>query len=94
MSLYRYTFLGQDGTTRDLGSSKQKDFTELRELLGCSLIEVVHSDYYPADFTEDCTVYGDEEGRYLETNHINPHMKNLGGGWNCVGDLIREEPIK
>lgn len=101
MKTYKYTILKQDGTVEVLPIGKQKDFKELYKILNCSIIQIIPDSYYPKEFGK-CEVYGDEEGRFLESNHRNPHMKVLRGDptigepleWDCVGDLIKEEVIQ
>ncbi len=39
-------------------------------------------------------MFGDEEGRFVETNRRNPHFKDLGNGYFVVGDIVKEEKIK
>jgi len=90
MKQYKYTIYKQDGTIEVLPISKKKDFEELYKILNCSIIEIIPSDYYPAGFGHS-TVYGDEEGRFNENNHRNPHFKVLADGWDVVGNVIREE---
>jgi hypothetical protein len=91
---YKYTLLKQDGSTEDLGVSKEKDFAELYKILNCRTIEIINSDYYEGR----ATMYGDEEGRFNEKNHRNPHFKVLKNEamfgdqeWDVVGDIVKQE---
>lgn len=91
--LYKYTLLKQDGTVVDLAPSHQKNFSELYLLLDCSTIQIIPRAYYK--YKGRCTVYGDEEARFSTKHKIkNPHFKDLGFGFDVVGDCIREEVLK
>lgn len=93
---YKYTVLRQDGRIQELRGSHKRDFGELYTILHCDTIEIIPDTYYPDDWGE-CTVYGDENGRFHEENHTNPHMKVLtdyrNHRYDCVGDLVKEEVI-
>ena len=95
MKQYKYTLLKQDGSTEDLGVSKKKSLQELYEAIGCNMIEIIPSAYWVGKGFGRCTMYGDEEGRFVETNHRNPHFKVLvddnGGVWDVVGNILKEE---
>jgi len=101
MKLYKYTIYKQDGTIEVLPVSKEKDFKELYKILGCDMPESIPPAYYPEGFG-DVIVYGDEEGRFKESNHRNPHFKVLKGNvligepreWDIVGDVIKQEEVK
>jgi hypothetical protein len=100
MKQYLYTLYKQDGTIEVLPISKKKSFNEIYKILGCEMIEVIPSDYYPDGFGQ-VTVYGDEEGRFNSNNKRNPHFKVLKGDpniepveWDTVGDLLKEEVYK
>lgn len=92
---YRYTILCQDGQKIKLGVSEKKNFKDFYEILNCDMIEVIPTDYYPAWMNKRATVYGDEEGRFKQSNIRNQHMKVLtdveGNQWDTVGYLILEE---
>ena len=92
MSKYLYTLLYQDGNAFEFESEKL-DFHDFYKLLDCELIEIIPSDYCPKEWGR-CTVYGDEEGRFSSNNVRNPHTLVLGEGWDCVGNLIKEEKVK
>jgi hypothetical protein len=90
---YKYTLYKQDGTIVDLGTSRKKTFEEMYKILNCNLIEIIPHDY--AVFKGYYELYGDEEARYNENNHRNPHFKVLidvlNQPWDIVGDVIKEE---
>lgn len=98
MKQYKYTLYKQDGTIEVIGIGKKKDFRDFYKILNCSMIEHIPHDYYP-DKSGRAEFWGDEEGRFLETNHRNPHFKVLKGNpllgeyseWDVVGDIIKEE---
>lgn len=99
--MIKYTLLRQDGTIKDLGTGKKKNFKELYEILKCNIIEIIPDAYYDGWIDGKVECYGDEEGRYNEKNHRNPHFKVLQGDvsfgepkeWDVVGDIVREEKI-
>lgn len=91
--LYKYTKYNQDGTVEDLGISKQKSFKELYKIIGCDTIEIIPPEYYENRRWSNCTVYGDEEGRFNTDNHVNPHFSELAPGWNVVGNTVKEEVV-
>ena len=104
MKQYKYTLLKQDGTTQDLGTGKQKEFKGaggLYELLNCTTIEIINDMYYDGWVDGEVECYGDEEARYNDNNHRNPHFKVLKGNpefgepeeWDVVGDIIKEELV-
>ena len=94
MKAYKYTLLKQDGTTREWVCSKLP-FSEIYKELNCSMIEVIPNSYYPEGTKRGAICYGDEEGRFNQDNHRNPHMKVLkdfdGAEWDCVGNILKEE---
>ncbi len=92
MKMYKYTILRQDGTKEVLPPSKKKSFAELYKILNCTTIEIIPKSYYGKE--GHCTMFGDEEGRFVETNRRNPHFKDLGNGYFVVGDIVKEEKIK
>ena len=94
MKLYQYTILKQDGTKEVLPPCKKKDFKELYQILNCELIEIIPSDYWSGMGHGKCSMYGDEEGRFKETNYRNPHFKVLAPGYDVVGDIVKEEVYK
>lgn len=94
MRLYQYTILKMDGSTEALPPSKKKDFNELYKILNCTTIEIIHSDYWKGMGHGRCTMYGDEEGRFNNNNHPNPHFKELAPGYNVVGNIVKEEVYK
>ncbi len=91
MKLYKYTLLKQDGTTQDLGVSKEKDFSELYKILNCTTIEHIPQQYYAKRGYGRCQMWGDEEGRFFEKNHTNPHFDVLAPGYDVVGDIVKQE---
>jgi hypothetical protein len=95
MKQYKYTLLKQDGTTQDMGVSKEKSLDEIYAILGCNMIELIPSDYWRGMGYGKCTMYGDEEGRFVETNHRNPHFRVLfdsaGNPWDVVGNILKKE---
>lgn len=92
-----YTLLKQDGTRELFYSGKALPYDELRDKLGCRILELIPKDYYPDGMVG--TLWGDEEGRFNPDNKRNPHTKVLRGlpefgqdhDWDCVGDLILEQ---
>jgi hypothetical protein len=94
MKLYQYTIYNQDGTIEALEPCPKKGFigdNGLYELLNCSTIQLIPSDYYKGLDFGKCTVYGDEEGRFNKNNQQNPHFNDLGDGYNLVGNIVKEE---
>ncbi len=93
MKQYKYTLLKQDGTTKDLGISKQKSFKEFYNILDCHTIELIPNAYVIGN--KRANYYGDEEGRFNSNNHTNPHFKIItdifGQDCDVVGDIIKEE---
>ncbi len=102
MKLYKYTRLGQDGSIEDLGVSKKKTFNELYDILDCSTIEIIPFAYYKGLGHGRCSMYGDEEARFVIENNRNPHFNVLKGNpdlgepaeWDIVGDIVKEEVAK
>lgn len=98
MKNYKYTILKQDGTTEVIPGTRKLSFSDFYKILNCQTIEVIPHAYCP-DGSGKATFYGDEEGRFVESNKRNPHMKVLKGNpdigepleWDCVGDIIKEE---
>jgi hypothetical protein len=106
---YEYTLLKQDGTIEALGAfhkelpfrtetnQKTGEVTKgLYAYLNCTTIECIPAQYYENQdwLTDKETVcFGDEEGRFNNENHTNPHFSVLhdpdGGRWDCVGDIVR-----
>ncbi len=93
MKKFQYTLLKQDGSTEDLGIRREIKFDELYKILDCRTIEIIPEQYHQRDWGE-CTVYGDEEGRFRSTNKRNPHTQVIGGDWFCVGDLVRQASVE
>ena|GEM_PF-6600637 len=101
MKQYKYTLLKQDGTTEDLGTGKKMSFKDFYRILNCEMIEIIPDAYYDGWVDGKLECYGDEEGRFKETNHRNPHFKVLKGNpalgeepeWDIVGDIIKEELV-
>lgn len=98
--MYQYTIFYQDGETKDLTPCPEKRFDGkdgLYELLNCSTVELIPDAYYPKEWGK-CLVWGDEEARFDERNHRNPHMKvifdDIGRPWDVVGTVIRQTLIK
>lgn len=101
MKLYQYTVYKQDGTIERWEPCKKKEWRGaggLYEVMGWRTIELIPKDYYAEGWNKRGTLFGDEEGRFNQDNHRNPHTKVLtdpdGNEWDCVGDLIMEEVAK
>jgi hypothetical protein len=91
MKQYQYTLLKQDGTKKGLWISSKKTFQDFYKILNCSLIEIIHPDYYQGKGYGRCTMYGDEEGRFNSDNKRNPHFNVLALDYDVVGDIIMEK---
>lgn len=94
--MYKNTLLKQDGTTQDLGTTeKELSLEQLYKILNCSIIEAIPEFYYK---TEAYICWGDEEGRFKDSNIRNPHMKAVtdvnGMVWDCVGDIVMVQKVK
>jgi len=94
--LYKYTVLRQDGTVQVLPPCEKKEFRGaggLYDLLDCGTIEIIPKVYYKP--TGRFTLYGDEEGRFNDENHTNPHFEVIidmfGQRCDVVGDIVKEE---
>lgn len=91
MKFYKYTLLKQDGTIKELGTMPQQGFKQFYKILDCTTIEIIPPVYYEQ---KDCTLYGDEEGRFNEENMRNPHFEVIADNYDVVGNIIKEELIK
>lgn len=100
--LYKYTLLRQDGSRYEGEPRPKMELKEMYEILGCEIVAVIPEDYYPDDtIGKRITIWGDDEARYVEGAHRNPHMKVLNGNpeigepaeWDCVGNLLQEEMV-
>jgi hypothetical protein len=99
MKNYKYTLLKMDGTTKDLGTGRKKDFAEMYKILNCQTIEIIPEAYYQGLGWNRCSVYTDEEARFNSNNLRNKHFKVLRGNpdfgepleWDVVGNAIKEE---
>lgn len=92
-----YTLLKMDGTEEELlQTEKEVELSQLYKWLNCTTVKLIPSDYYPDGMQG--TVFGNEEGRFNDDNHRNPHMKVLhdpmGQAWDTVGDLLLEQTEK
>lgn len=96
----QYTLLKMNGETQDLGKGNLT-VKDMYKILGCSVIELIPQPYYGEQDGLGVSIWGDEEARFNEENTRNPFTKVLSGNpelgepeeWDCVGDLIKEEPI-
>ncbi len=91
---YRYTLLKQNGKTKDLGVSERKTFKEMYKILKCTIIQIIPISYYSGH--GNCSMYGDEEGRFSSKNKRNPHFKVLfcqitGADFDVIGDILKEK---
>lgn len=92
---YKYTLLKQDGTREDLGTrGTEMALGTMTHVLGCKYIELIPRDYYKGwgDMSK-CIAYGDEEGRFNSENKVNPHFKDLGNGFNVVGNILMQQEV-
>jgi hypothetical protein len=94
-SLYRYTLLKQDGTTKELKPSPRKDLSEMYKILNCTTIEIIPKAYYQHKDYGACVIWGDEEARFKSTNKRNPHFETLMDAdtqvvFDIVGDVLLE----
>lgn len=92
--MYQYTLLKQDGTIDDLGQSPEKSLEELYEILECDLVEIIPSPYYAGKGHGKCIMWGDEEGRFNSNNVRNPHFNVLAGGYDVVGNIVKQQSVK
>lgn len=84
MKKYKYTVYLQDGTSKVLElRKKEMSLQEKQEIVG-GYIEIVPRAYYDESQTGECNLknglyimYGNEEGRFNETNKRNPFFKVL-----------------
>lgn len=91
---YLYTIYRQDGSIEKLDPCPKKTFKELYEILDCSTIELIPKVYFETKGWGRCVCYGDEEARFNDENHRNPHFNVLmenGRAWDVVGDIVKEE---
>lgn len=92
--MYSYTLYKQDGSIEELGEfEKRFNLDQLYKALNCSIVEIIPRDYYDVKEHGRATMWGDEEGRFNSDNKENPHFKNLGDGFNVVGDILKEKVI-
>lgn len=102
MGGYEYTLLKQDGTTENLGVYPEKmSLQQLYETLTCDTIQIIPESYYEGH--GKCTMFADEEGRFSEKNHRNPHFKvlhsfeafgvGITGEFDVVGDVLKEKKL-
>ncbi len=98
--MYHYQLLKQDGSIIDLDYHKEWKLEQIREVLKCGTVELIPQQYYQKAWG-NCTVWGDEEGRFSNLNIRNPHMQVLKGSpslgepaeWDCVGDLLLQQKV-
>lgn len=91
--MYDYTAYYTDGTLRNWQTKKALTLEEKQELVG-GLIEPIPNVYWL--FTpsgKDAWAFGHEDERFKEEYEVNPHFRDLGGGFNIVGTVILEQKI-
>lgn len=94
MKLYQYTIYKQDGRIIELNPCPKKSFAGtggLYELLDCRIIELLPKAYLHTGMNHRATYYCDEEGRFNSNNHRNRLFKVLDGGFDVVGDVVKEQ---
>lgn len=95
--MYLYTLLKQDGTQEELAQlPEEATLKQLYEWLDCTTVELIPQAYYKDEWQGRAIVWGDEEGRFKDGNHRNPHTKVIGspfGYADCVGDLVLAEEV-
>lgn len=96
MGGYEYTLLKQDGTTENLGVYPQKaTHDQLYKMLGCFTVQIIPETYYEGHGR--CTMWADEDGRFIDTNRRNPHFKVLqdpsGYEFDVVGNVLKEKKL-
>jgi hypothetical protein len=99
--LYKYTLLKQDGSKYEFPVvQRKKTLAQLYKILKCHTVEQIHPAYYSGH--GHCFMWGDEEARFNENNHRNPHFKVLKGDtsigepaeFDVVGNVLKEETIE
>ena len=96
MGGYEYTLLKQDGSVENLGVyPKKATLDQLYKMLGCFTVQIIPETYYEGH--GHCTMWADEEGRFNQKNHRNPHFKVLpypsGYEFDVVGDILKEKKL-
>ena len=89
--LYRYTLLKTDGTEQDLGTRDHEMFLHYMQKAVGGPLELIPPAYYSHQKWGQCTVYGDEEGRFKsKPDNLHFHMFPNGQFMPpVVGDCLR-----